>query len=307
MSRVGRNAGGIPRPAATARPYTGTCYTGARDVQAYQHELAVAEAAARRAGDIIMTSYRAGDARAETKDDGSPVSQVDRAANAAIEAALAGAFPGDAILSEESPDDLARLGRERVWIVDPLDGTRGFLARTDDFCVHVALAVAGAPAVGVVFRPVTGALYAAVAGQGAFVQAADGQRARLAVSQRADVGDLRIGISRHHAPPALLAWLEERGLAGRVVHSGASTKWMAVAEGTLDAVVTITASEKEWDTCAPELIVREAGGAVSGGDGAAFRYNRRELGRRHGIVASNHACHAPLLAAMAGLFADQVR
>jgi 3'(2'),5'-bisphosphate nucleotidase len=278
------------------------------NVQVYQQELAVAEAAARRAGEIIMSSYRAGDARAETKADGSLVSQVDRAANVAIEDVLRGAFPGDAILSEEAPDDLGRLGHERVWIVDPLDGTRGFLAHTDDFCVHVALAVAGAPAVGVVYRPVTDAMYTAVAGQGAFVQIAGAaEPVPLRVSQRAEVSDLRIGISRHHAPAVLLAWLEERGLAGRVVHSGASTKWMAVAEGTLDAVVTITATEKEWDTCAPELIVHEAGGVVGDGDGEPFRYNRRELDRKRGIVATNQACHAALLAALAPVFGGRGR
>jgi 3'(2'), 5'-bisphosphate nucleotidase len=269
-------------------------------VNAYQQELRAATEAAGQAAAVIMQHYQAGNTAWKEKDDGSPVTAVDLAANAAIEACLRAAFPDDAILSEESPDDQDRLGQRRVWIVDPLDGTRGFLARTDDFCVHVALAVDGVPMVGVVQQPVSGAIYQAVSGQGAF-RRTQGQVDRLAVSTRQPLSELRLGISRHHAPPVLLDWLDREGLTARALRTGASVKYTALAEGALDGVVTVSGGEKEWDTCAPEIIVREAGGVVSDGDGRPLRYNQPQIDRPRGIVASNGRCQQALLAAVAPL------
>ena len=273
---------------------------GQRQLAPLLRELAAAEEAASRAAGVILAHYRAGPTPFENKADGSPVSAVDREADAAIAACLTGAFPGDAILSEETPDGPERLGRSRVWIVDPLDGTRGFLARTDDFCVHVALAIDGVPVVAVVHRPVSGIAYRAIAGQGAFRVEA-GVATRLRVSGVDALSQLRLGISRHNAPPALLAWLDAQGLTGRALRTGASTKYTALAEGALDGVVTVTRGEKEWDTCAPELIVREAGGVVTDGDGRPLGYNRPDVDRPRGIVASNGVSHQVLLAAVAGL------
>jgi 3'(2'), 5'-bisphosphate nucleotidase len=273
-----------------------------RLVSAFQSEVALAEQAARRAGEVLLRHYRSPSGPAfETKGDGSPVSQADLEANAVIEATVRQAFPGDAWLSEESADDPTRLAARRVWIVDPLDGTRGFLERNDDFSVHVALAVDGAPVVGVVYHPVSDALYRAVAGQGAFRVRADGV-APVRTSSCGQIGAFRIGISRHLAPPALLDWLAREGLSGRSIRWGASGKYTALAQGDLDAVVTATFGEKEWDSCAPELIVREAGGIVTDGDGRPLAYNQRDVGRPRGIVTSNGPCHQELLARLAVLF-----
>jgi 3'(2'),5'-bisphosphate nucleotidase len=264
----------------------------------FERELAVAEEAARRAGAVIMSHYQAGPTSFETKTDGSPVSRADLEANAALLARLAAAFPDDGVLSEESPEPAAagRLRKERVWILDPLDGTRGFLARTDDFAVHVALAVAGVPTVSVVYQPVADVLFRAVAGQGA-VCVRQASVNPLRVSDRAALADQRIGISRHNAPAALLDWLQRHRLAAQAVALGASLKYTALAAGELDAVVTVTGGEKEWDTCAPELIVTEAGGVVTDGDGARLRYNQPAdaLARRRGVVASNGRCHAEII------------
>ncbi len=271
-------------------------------IHAFQRELTAAEEAARRAGEVLLHHYRAAQGPSvETKADGSPVSQADLAANAAIETTIRGAFPDDAWLSEESADDSARLTARRVWIIDPLDGTRGFLARTDDFAVHVALAIEGLPTVAVVYHPVQDTLYRAVLGQGAFREGRDGVQ-RLRTSQRTRIEEFRIGISRHLAPPALLAWLAREGLEAGVLRSGASIKYTALARGDLDAVVTATFGEKEWDSCAPELIIHEAGGRVSDADGARLRYNQPDVGRPRGVVSSNGACHGDLLARLAVLF-----
>ena len=275
----------------------------------FSSELAVAQLAARRAGAVILGHYRVRPADApaanfDLKADGSPVSRADLEANAAILETLRENFAGDAVLSEESPDDDARLGHERVWIVDPLDGTRGFLAGTDDFAVHVALAIKGEPTVSVVYQPVGDRLYWAVAGAGAFLISTGEERGRrLHCSDLGALSQQRIGISRHNAPASLLAWLDAAGLRAHAVQLGASQKYAALAEGTLEAVVTVTGSEKEWDTCAPELLVREAGGTVTDGDGKRLRYNQPagQIHRPRGILASNGRCHDELLNMIAPL------
>jgi 3'(2'),5'-bisphosphate nucleotidase len=269
---------------------------------AYERELAVAQEAARRAADVLLRHYRAASLPASrSKTDGSPVSQADLDADAAIAEVVHAAFPDDAWLSEESVDDHRRLSARRVWIVDPLDGTRGFLEHSHDFSVHVGLAVDGMPVMGVVVQPVSGDLYRAVAGEGAF-RLRGQEVTRIQTSAGAHLPDFRIGISRHHAPPELLQWLRDQGLEARSLRSGASGKYLLLAHGDLDAVVTVTGGEKEWDSCAPEVIVREAGGTVTDGDGRPLTYNQRDPGRPRGVVSSNGACHAQLLERLAFLF-----
>jgi len=278
-------------------------------VNDFTRELTVAVEAARRAGVRLMEHYRAGSVAVETKSDSSPVTAADRDANETIMGILRAAFPEDAVLSEESPDDgIARLPRSRVWIVDPLDGTRDFVARTDDFCVHVALTVGGVPTVGVVHHVTAGLTYLAVRGQGAYVEAvSDGQagesvarsgaqpaRNRLQVSTVAASARARVGISRLNLNEGLRRALAATGLAGRAVARGASVKLMAVARGELEAVVNFSAAEMEWDSCAPEVVIREAGGQVTDLDGAPLRYNQVDLARRRGSLASNGACHEAL-------------
>ena len=264
----------------------------------YAEELEVARQAARVAADIILRHYAAGGIAVDTKHDQSPVTDADRDANTAIVDLLRAAFPDDGILSEELPDDLARLAKSRVWIVDPLDGTRDFVARTGDFCVHVGLCVDGEAVLGAVLQPVTGALYSATAGSGAFVEDATGRR-RLSVSTVRSLTDVRMGVSRLNASNRLGQCLRAAGLEARASVMGASVKHMALARGDLDGEINLSPGEQEWDTCAPEVIVREAGGAFTDGSGHPFRYNQRELIHDAGSIASNGACQGALVALIA--------
>ncbi len=264
---------------------------------AYSSELETAIRAARAAGEIIAGYYARGSVVVDVKPDASPVTQADRDADSIISKILRDAFPSDAILSEESPDDEVRLAHTRVWIVDPLDGTRDFVGRTDDFAVHVALAVDGVPVVGVVYLPVTATLYAATTGDGAWREA-NGVRGRLHVSANADRTMLRIGISRHHLADRLRTCLDTAQITSRFP-VGASVKHMRLSEGELDAVINLSAREMEWDTCAPEIVIREAGGSYTDGDGRPFRYNQGDIEHHRGSVASNGACHADLIALVA--------
>jgi len=270
-------------------------------VDDYTRELRTAVFAAREAGRIILGHYDAGGVVVETKPDHSPVTVADRQANDAIVDLLRATFPDDAILSEETPDDRVRLGRSRVWIVDPLDGTRDFVSRTGDFCVHVALAVDGIPTVGVVHQPAADATFQAVRGRGAVVDAR-GARTPLRVSATARPEEVRVGVSRLNLGAELRHALAASGLDRRAVSLGASVKLMAVARGALDAVVSFTTAEREWDTCAPEVIVREAGGSYTDLDGGALTYNQPDTTRPRGTLVSNGACHAGLLALLGPAF-----
>jgi 3'(2'), 5'-bisphosphate nucleotidase len=264
----------------------------------YRAELQIAERAARAAGELIRAHYERGPIAVDTKADASPVTQADRDANAAVLDILAGAFPADAILSEETEDSGARLTSRRVWIVDPLDGTKDFVNRSGEFSVHVGFADGGTAVVGAVYQPITRVMYAASAGHGAW-RVIDDERTRVHVVPNAQLSALRIGTSRAYPSEALVRFLDAHGITDRIA-MGASTKLVAIAAGELDAVINLGAGECEWDSCAPDVIIREAGGAYTDGDGAPFRYNQPDPMHHRGSLASNGACHAALIEALAG-------
>ncbi|HEY6477312.1 MAG TPA: 3'(2'),5'-bisphosphate nucleotidase CysQ [Polyangia bacterium] len=261
-----------------------------------EHEVACQ--AARDAGRVILGFYGNPELVVDTKPDTSPVTPADKAADALILDRLRTAFPTDAFLTEESPDDPSRFGKARVWIIDPLDGTRDFIAQTGDFSVHIGLCVDGQPVLGVVYQPVRQALYHARKGGGAFLDSS-GASSQIHTSTRQVPGELRVGISRLNPDEGLGKCLAASGLAPRAVAMGASVKHMALARGDLDSVLNLSPAEQEWDTCAPEVILAEAGCMVSDGDGNPMRYNQKDLFRRRGSVASNGLCHPLMLRVMA--------
>ena len=259
-------------------------------MSAYAAELAVAQEACLAAGAIIRGHYQKGTIEATRKLDDSPVTGADLEANDRILGLLAARFPGDAILSEETADDPSRLERARVWIVDPLDGTRDFVARTGDFAVHVALAVDGRAVVGAVYKPVDDALYWAVAGHGAHRRDARGSRV-LRVSGCDQLAGARVGVSRLAGGGSLARFLADTGLAAHALQVGASIKMMMLAEGSCDASVCLHGREKTWDTCAPAIIVTEAGGRVTDLDGAPFLYDQASVLHERGILMTKGYLH----------------
>jgi 3'(2'), 5'-bisphosphate nucleotidase len=258
----------------------------------------VACEAARDAGRLILEFYGNPEIATHLKPDQSPVTAADRAADALILDRLRTAFSGDGFLTEESTDDGSRFGKSRVWVVDPLDGTRDFLAQTGDFSVHIGLCVGGQPTLGVVYQPVRQALYHARLGGGAFLES-NGTSTQVRTSRRSEPGELRVGISRLNPDEGLGKCLAASGLAPRAVAMGASVKHMALARGDLDAVLNLSPAEQEWDTCAPEVILREAGCTVTDGDGKPMKYNQKDLFRRRGSVWSNGLCHQLMLRVIA--------
>jgi myo-inositol-1(or 4)-monophosphatase len=266
-------------------------------------ELQVALRAARAAAAAILAQR--GRASVSIKPDGSPVTSADLAADAAIRAEIAAAFPGDAVLTEEGDDDRARLAAPRCWIGDPLDGTSYFVAGSDDFDTFLALAIDGTPAVAVTLQPATGLLLAAVAGGGAWVQAGDGERRPLALAPR------------RPCRVATKAWLGAPGNLDRVAAAAQAVQGEVLQPAfslcprcfhgpaaRVDAVVGWSAVGEplswEWDIAPLDLIVREAGGVVTDLAGDRLRFNQPEPRFVRGlVVAADPVVHQRLLDALA--------
>src|SRR5215207_1323571 len=166
----------------------------------YDHELQIAVELARAAGAAILEHYE-GPLNIEQKnynDDAEPVTQADRIANELIVSRLKREFPDDGILAEESVDTERRLGKSRVWMVDPLDGTNGFIARDGDFAVQIGLAVEGRSVLGVVYQPLPDLLYRAVEGEGSWVERKGFEPERARVSDHTELRRMRLAASRTH-------------------------------------------------------------------------------------------------------------
>jgi 3'(2'), 5'-bisphosphate nucleotidase len=260
-------------------------------------ELDAAVRLAREAGGAAMAFY--GRARAETKSGGSPVTEADHAANDVIVAGLRAAFPGDSILSEESRDDRSRLESRRVWIVDPLDGTKEFLAENGEFSIMIGLVEAGEPVLGVVYRPDGDLLYRAAAGEGARVEWS-GTEAPL--EPAAPSGALRMVGSRSHSDPLIEAMREALGVTDVAPSGSVGVKCALIAEGRRDLYVHPVPYLKEWDTCAPEVILREAGGTVTDCRGERLRYNKEDPRQPHGILATAPGAHDRVLEVIRPLY-----
>lgn len=240
-----------------------------------------AAAAARAAGAAAMRFY--GSATAVEKADASPVTAADHAANDVIVARLRAAFPGDAILSEESKDSRDRLQAHRVWIVDPLDGTKEFLAQNGEFSIMIGLAVGGAAVLGVVYLPATDTMYAGVVGGEAWVEAA-GERRPL-VRGPGDPAALRLVGSRSHSEPLVTRLSEVMGITDVSPCGSVGVKCSRIASDQRDLYLHPVPYLKEWDTCAPEAVLRAAGGEVTDCLGEPLRYNKPDPRQPHGILA----------------------
>ncbi|ODN71618.1 3'(2'),5'-bisphosphate nucleotidase CysQ [Methylobrevis pamukkalensis] len=225
---------------------------------------------ARRAGSIAL-EYFGRDPEVWHKANNSPVSVADLAVDTFLKERLTGWRPDYGWLSEETEDDDRRIGRDRVFVVDPIDGTRGFLAGTDEWTVSLAIVEAGRPVVGVVYRPVTGTLFAAATGLGA---RRDGRL--IQVGARETLGGASVA-----GPPAMLrtiaAHVEGMGetkMSSRYI-SSLALRIALVASGELDMAVA-KKNAHDWDLAAADLILGEAGGALVDEDGLELVYNRAD-------------------------------
>lgn len=259
-------------------------------------ELTIAEALAREAGQEVRRLYQQGAAVA-WKGVNDPVTAADHAANEVLLSGLAAAFPADGFLSEETADDLSRLERRRVWMIDPLDGTREFIDGILEFSIMVGLAIAGRPALGVVYQPVADVLYRGAPGIAAQV-VCGGEVARLAVSAVSDPAAMRLVVSRSHRHSLVDDVRRRLGIQRERPSGSVGLKIGLLATGECDLYIHPAPGLKEWDTCAPEAILQAAGGIVTDGWGRPLQYNKPNVRQRQGLLASNGAAHAQIVAAV---------
>lgn len=272
----------------------------------YVPELQVAIEMAREAGAAILELYE-GPLKVEQKnydDDVEPVTQADRIANELIVGRLAQEFPDDGILAEESVDTARRLGKARVWMVDPLDGTNGFIDGNGDFAVQIGLVENGDCVVGVVYQPLTGVLYRAVLGEGSWIERPEFPSERAHVSDQRNLASMRLAASRSHRSPRMNKVVRRLGFEEEVQRGSVGIKVGLLVERQCDVYIHLSPRTKQWDTCAPQLILTEAGGRLSDLFGRPLKYNVQDVQNRNGLVASNGVSHDLIIEMLAPLLAE---
>lgn len=241
----------------------------------------------KNAGEAVMDLYR-GEFRTNIKNDQTLVTDADIQADNIIRSGLS--RYGWPVLSEESADNTLRLGAEYVWIVDPLDGTNSFVEGTDEFSVMVGLAQHGKPILAVVYQPPTDKLYFAMRGKGTFLRIG-ATETRLRASNIASFKDAGLIASRHHFSSDVEAFARALGIS-KIKRIGSNgIKIGLIAEGVSELFFNSTNKLGEWDTCAPHLILEEAGGSVTGVGGEELIYNKTIPYNSYGILAANGVLH----------------
>jgi len=242
------------------------------------------KATVREAGALALSLFRT-ELKNWTKGVSSPVSEADIAVNDLLEVRLRSATPDYGWLSEESADDEHRLAKRLVWIVDPIDGTRGYLAGREDWCVSVALVEDTAPLLAAVFAPASNEFFFAGRGQGA---------TRNDIPLQATSGTV-MDFSRVAGPKPLVERLKTSP-GDIVLHpriGSLALRLCRVAQGRLDAAFA-GGQSRDWDLAAANLIVQEANGNMTALSGEAILYNRREVA--HGVlVAAGRDRHASIV------------
>lgn len=270
-------------------------------------ELQIAMNLARRAGALIMEFYRT-DVAIEEKIGADnyiePVTIADRTASELIVEGLEAAFPNDGILSEEAADTKERLSKKRVWMIDPMDGTLGFINRQDDFAVQIGLAENGKAILGVVYQPVENVLYFASTGAGAFRVEANGEVLRLRVSEKTDFSQMKLAVSHNHRSPKMKLVKEQLGITNEIRRGSVGIKTGLVAMRHCDLYIHLSNRTKYWDTCAPQIILEEAGGRFTDIFGGEYRYDLSDVQNHNGLVATNGVSHEAIISGLKPLLTE---
>lgn len=248
----------------------------------YKQELNLAQELAIEASNAIRPIYY-GRMDVTMKADQSPVTNADVLANEIIQRGIQKAFPLDGIVSEE----LAAVEGNRVWYLDPIDGTRGFVEHSDQFAIHIGLAVDNKAVMGVVYKPATGEMYYADKDSGAYVRSPLGDVRKLQVQEHPyiiaamDKGDTVRSLTYQRIEKAL-------DIKRTLISGSEGLRIMKVAEGIADAHFTVDPQTcSTWDVCAPLAIAEEAGAYICFSDGTAIEYLRQtKLGKTF-VVASS--------------------
>jgi len=242
---------------------------------------------AERAGAAIMEVYARGDFETTYKEGNSPLTRADLASHRLLVDGLRALTPTWPVLSEESKEIpyAERQAWKRYWLVDPLDGTKEFIKRRNEFTVNVAMIDGDEPALGVVFAPALEELYYAARGAGAFKRRGNESSQRIEVSDYRTAG-VTIVVSRSHAGADVEALVRKIGPSSSL-SIGSSLKLCLVADGRAQLYPRLGPT-MEWDIAAAQCVVEEAGGQVTDRSGRRLRYNKPSLENPPFIV-----CGAP--------------
>jgi myo-inositol-1(or 4)-monophosphatase len=242
--------------------------------------------AVRAAGALALSFFRNG-VVGRSKADNTPVSDADLAVDEMLRERLIGERPGYGWLSEESVDNPSRLDAARVWIVDPIDGTRAFLAGTPEWTIAVALVENGQPVLAAVFNPATAEMFTARRGNGAYLNGVP-----ISVTTPEDIAGCRMiatkGFFKHKV------WTAPWPHTENTWFNSIAYRLALIAAGRADATLSLT-GKSEWDIAAAALLVEEAGGRMTDAAGAALTYNKPSP-RMNGLVAAAPRLHDLLVA-----------
>jgi len=254
----------------------------------YARELAAAQDAAIAAGKLIKSLYGSNQLGAGQKGYDNPVTAADLKANQIIRERILGEFPEDGWLSEETEDQLERTSWNRVWVIDPLDGTKEFINQIGEFCVSIALVEDGKPVIGVIYNPITNELFAASRDEPLRMNGKV-----VSVSRQRDPAVATVLASRSENGRG--EWDRFRGRFKVKPTGSVAYKLALIAAGRGDATFSLT-PKHEWDVCAGAALIEAAGGRITDSDGEPLVFNRHIPPLLPGIIAANPDLHQKLIA-----------
>ncbi|PLX21826.1 3'(2'),5'-bisphosphate nucleotidase CysQ [Candidatus Parcubacteria bacterium] len=246
----------------------------------------------RRSGKEIMKNY-GDDNEVTTKKDKTPVTEIDLLSEKIIIDGLSEL--GYGFLSEERLGSKDRLDDERIWVIDPIDGTKDFINQTGEFSVMVGLVENNESILGVVYQPAFDKLYFATKGGGAYLEEA-GKIKKMNVSRTDDCGDIKMLASRYHMMDLEQNLSREMDITDFLSHGSAGLKIALIAEQKADLYINSSDRTAEWDICAADIIIREAGGMITDMNGSRIMYNKENYLNLKGYVVSNGLVHDKVLA-----------
>ena len=249
-------------------------------------ELLLAIEAVTKAGQIVLDIYNK-NFQTLYKNDKEPLTEADIQSNELIQMILSRSI--HPILSEESKDNKERLAKEIVWIIDPLDGTSDFIQKTGEFTIMISLVKKHVPIIGVIYWPVEDTLFISQFGKGAYRLSVK-QWNKLSVSKISKLKNCRVLGSRNHLSKDdknLLDCLQIK----EFVSKGSSLKVAEISSGTAELYFTSTNKIKQWDTCASNCLIKEAGGKMTDMYGNDLVYNTDDIYHQNGILVTNGLIH----------------
>lgn len=259
----------------------------------YLKELKAAKKAAREAGKELLKYFYSPKLKVNYKSENNPVTEADIISQKIIINKLKKFNYG--IIAEEG--DAQKKNKNINWIIDPLDGTKEFINKIDEFAIMIGLSNRGNPVLGVIYAPAKDVMYFAVKNQGAFMKRGERKSEKIKVSIKKNFQKIVLFISRFHQTGNELDLAKKLGIK-KIVKYGSCLKACGVAESKGEISFTTSPNTKEWDTCASDIILKEAGGKFTDIKGRDLKYNKKDVHNKYGYLATNGVIHSKVIEAL---------